>query len=88
MCWGRCKIVTLFVNAYEVMAWGLGGADLTSEQEGIREKWERGDSREWTILEALAVFKERTMKEHWVSSVSTYIWHWGVKTVEEGSGDH
>ena len=35
MCWGRREIVTLFVNAYEVMAWGLGGAASTNEQEGI-----------------------------------------------------
>ena len=34
MCWGQCEIVTLFVNAYEVMAWGLVGAARPDEQEG------------------------------------------------------
>ena len=28
------------------------------------------------------------MEEHWVSSISTYIWPWGVKTVGEGSEDN
>ena len=62
MCWGRCERVNLFVNAYEIMAWRFGVADLPNEQESRRGKWERGDSIEWTILEASAVFKERIME--------------------------
>ena len=27
------------------------------------------------------------MEEHWVSSVSTYLWPWGVNTVAEGPED-
>ena len=34
MCWGKCERVTLFVNAYEVMDWGLIGAGSPNEQEG------------------------------------------------------
>ena len=81
MCWGQCERVTLFVNAYEIMAWTLGGEDQLDEQEGIRGQWERGESREWTISEASSVFKEQIMEEHWVSSVSTHLWTWGVETV-------
>ena len=84
MCWGRCERVALFVNAYEIMVWGLVGADLLDEQEGRRGQWERGDSREWIILEALAVFKEQILEEYWVCSVRVYLWPWGVKTVVEG----
>ena len=57
MCWVIFERVSLFVNAYEVMTWGLGGENRPDEQEGGRGQWERGDSREWTILEASAVFK-------------------------------
>ena len=39
MCWGKYERVSLFVNAYEVMAWGLGGASLLDEKEGGRGKW-------------------------------------------------
>ena len=28
MCWGLCERVTLFVNDYGVMDWGLGGEAL------------------------------------------------------------
>ena len=38
-------------------------------------------------MEALALFKERILEEHWVSSVSTYILPWGVQTLVEGSKD-
>ena len=48
---------------------------------------ERGESREWTILEASAVLKKQILEEHWVSSVSTYLWPWGIETVREGSKD-
>ena len=46
-----------------------------------------GDSREWMISETSAFFKERIMEEHWVYSVSTYLWPWGVKDTGEGSKD-
>ena len=69
----RCERVTLFVNYYEVISWGFGGEAVTNEQEGRQGKWERGDSREWKISEALAVFKEIFLKEHWVYYVSTYL---------------
>ena len=39
------------------------------------------------ILEASVVFKELILEEHWVSSVGTYLWHWGAKTVGEGPKD-
>ena len=39
------------------------------------------------ISETSAFFKERIMEEHWVYSVSTYLWPWGVKDVGEGSKD-
>ena len=68
------------------MAWGLGGAYQPDEQEGRWGQWDRGGSREWTISEASEVFKEQIMEEHWVFSVSTYLWPWGVETVVEGSG--
>ena len=45
MCWGQCERVTLFVNAYEIMAWTLGGEYQLDEQEGIRGQWKRGYSR-------------------------------------------
>ena len=32
MCWVRCEIVSLFVNAYEVMTWVLVGANRPGEQ--------------------------------------------------------
>ena len=32
-------------------------------------------------------FQEQIMKEHWVSSVGTYIWPWWVKTLVEGPKD-
>ena len=34
MCWGRCERVILFVNDYDVMAWGLLEAASSNEQEG------------------------------------------------------
>ena len=37
------------------MAWGLRGADRPDEQEGRRVQWEKGNSREWTILVGLAI---------------------------------
>ena len=40
-----------------------------------------------TILEASVVFKEISLEEHWVSSVSTYLWPWGVETMGGGSED-
>ena len=39
------------------------------------------------ILESSAVFMERILEKNWVSSVSAYLWPWGVKTVEEGYED-
>ena len=45
MSWGRCERVSLFVNAYKVMSWVLGGANQLNEQEGGRGKLERVDSR-------------------------------------------
>ena len=39
------------------------------------------------ISEASTFFKGRILEEHWVSSVSTYLWPWGVETVGEGSKD-
>ena len=39
------------------------------------------------ISETLAVFKEQILEEHWMSSVITYLWPWGVKTVGELSKD-
>ena len=62
MCWVQCERVTLFVNAYEVMDWVLGGAARPDEQEGRLEQWERGDSREWTILEDSAVSRKKLWK--------------------------
>ena len=53
----------------------------------VDEDNERGDSIEWKTLEALAVFKGLILEEHWVSSISTYLWTWGVETVGEGSKD-
>ena len=32
-------------------------------------------------------FKERILEEHWVSSISNYLWTWGLETVGEGSKD-
>ena len=74
MCWRGCERVTLFVNNYGVMAWVLGGEAQTNEQECRQGKCERGYSIEWTILEALEVFKE-------------HLWHRGVETVGEVSED-
>ena len=34
MCWAGCGRVSLFVNAFEVMAWVLGIESQPSEQEG------------------------------------------------------
>ena len=36
------------------------------------------------ISEASAVFKERILEVHWMSSISTYLWTQGVETVGEG----
>ena len=41
MCWGRCERVALFVNAYEFMAWVLGGSTWTNEQEGRIGQWQK-----------------------------------------------
>ena len=46
-----------------------------------------GGLKRMAISEALAVFKERIMEEHWVSSVSTHLWPLGINTVGEGSRD-
>ena len=45
MCWGRCKTIALFVNAYEVMAWVLGGEASPDGQACRRGQREREDSR-------------------------------------------
>ena len=39
------------------------------------------------ISEASSVLKEQNQEEHLVSSISTYLWLWGVETVGEGTKD-
>ena len=75
----------LMLMKLQPMDWG--GAAQPDEKEGRQGQWERGDSREWTILEASAVFKARILEEHLVSSVSTYLWPWESETVGAGSKD-
>ena len=60
------------------------GIDKSSFDERTRRyirKMGEGELTERTISEASVVFMERILEEHWLSSISTYLWPWGVKTM-------